>query len=315
MFKSVILSLTLFTLLHSATETNETKKGIYNQLAGEWSVTYTVGKTKYGFDINVSKSYFHNKIDSYVVDISDNKNNTYVCNYNPNSDKVFGKAFEFVCLKKNEYEKDYVNKKFMVFNIYEGEKILMGKMGTLNGNIEGLSYPIIGLKKVDGIAIVVRDIKLNQGWNLVSLPVDVEMQIQTNFEDINSTLSAFPSVPPKGVQYSYVLGDYEEIWIYDKGWIQNPGSITKEQGIWVKMKKNFISTMRGDPYLPSFIELALGWHLMGTGMRIKDINPTDCMDCAIEIVLTYNSENKEWITNPESIEIGDGFWIKKVLKQ
>jgi archaellum component FlaF (FlaF/FlaG flagellin family) len=131
----------------------------------------------------------------------------------------------------------------------------------------------------DNQTIVAKDgnLSLSSDWNLVSLPVDT-----------NATSSDFNALT---------------IWKFNSEWIKNPETIQSGEGFWVKKDTPETISFTGDSYTQDFSNIAQGWNLLGTGEPLSDATEYG-------LIWKYNLSSG-WIKNPETIQSGEGFWLKK----
>jgi|GEM_PF-4766432 len=147
----------------------------------------------------------------------------------------------------------------------------------------------------------IKTLNLKSGWNLASLLVD-------------KTLSYIPEgfFPSQGVEDIEILGDFFVIFIYIDGeWeVYNKNEkklfeLKPQMGFWIKMNSENSITFEGDNYATNISSLSNGWHLLGTGKQLSNIQES----FGFKKVWSY--KNSSWIKNPEKIEAGQGFWLQK----
>jgi len=140
---------------------------------------------------------------------------------------------------------------------------------------------------------VTTTLTLQNGWNLISLPVV-------------ATLSNRQFFAPQEGEYNFdVLGSYSSIYTYtNDNYELNPAQIKEAQGFWINSQENSKNiTFTGKSYIPDIDALSSGWHLLGTANTLT--NP--------KIFYEANSiwiyKDSGWTQNPKSIDSGEGFWI------
>lgn len=131
-------------------------------------------------------------------------------------------------------------------------------------------------------------LSLQAGWNLVALPVDINISRS---------------------EYAHYFNGYEQIYTFSQegGWLKDPQMIHAGEGFWIKMSAAGSYTFSGESY--SIVEkisaLPDGWHLLGTGRSSVIAGFSDIDDD----VWRYQEEH--WDNNPGSIGENSGFWIHK----
>ncbi len=309
MFKKKLLLLFLLILnfLYADLLTiSEKNKNIYDKLIKNWNISYKIGENKFIFDVNVSKAYFNKRVNGYVVDMYESENNKYICSYNLSYLlEDFEKFLEFICIYKDHYQSNNELKKFVTFNVNDSEGILFGRMGTLLSGIEIDNFTIIGSISNGYITQKFAKLEIFKGWNLLSLPVNIK---------IFKNDGTIPPIPQVGTNHYYfdIFGDYDSMWVFkNNSWIHNPLNLEKTEGFWIKSALNLNINLNSRAYFPDLIGLKSGWHLIGTGNSINNLNLIACIGCDIEAIWKYKNINRTWIKNPTIIEAGEGFWIKK----
>jgi len=122
---------------------------------------------------------------------------------------------------------------------------------------------------------------LKEGWNLIANPIDGE--------GLLAELSGM------GAIYIYKNGEWE----------LNPTSVEQNQGIWVYTESAKSIDLLGEEYANNIADFTTGWNLLGAGENIMNASDVYALDAA------YKYENDEWVTNPEMIYQGEGFWIRR----
>jgi len=153
------------------------------------------------------------------------------------------------------------------------------------------------------------ELKLKQGWSLISFPYEKNMFLQTLNKDIIS------------------------VWTYKNGWqaysshpkiaqlllnnnIPVLKKITPSQGVWVYCDTNTTLNLTVTPALKNDINLSAGWNLVGTIEDKTSINQID------PLAIFWKYRDGEWILSKnitvdgaqnfkkfDTISSGEGFWI------
>jgi hypothetical protein len=149
-------------------------------------------------------------------------------------------------------------------------------------------------------------IPLQEGWNLISIPIDPNNNtIQNN---IKPNIDAIYGWNPVTQDWVYLTYEYENWW-------GNLTTIEAGRGYWIHATKKQNLTIEGTtPNNPNIL-LLQGWNLIG----LKTKQPLNTTDIKIEYtelytyyydwvyrVYAYNS----WFGNLNTIEAGKGYWIK-----
>jgi len=147
----------------------------------------------------------------------------------------------------------------------------------------------------------IQEVSLNNGWNLISSPVDADFKTLTSDE-----------APRVNVLNINLIKDVAEtIYVYNnvaKSYIKNPTEILKRSGIWVKTNKEKVIRFVGDaPYIPTLGDYSQGWNLIGTGKDLISYHTTQ----SSVISATWVYQNGLWRKNPNIIKSAQGFWVKK----
>lgn len=162
-----------------------------------------------------------------------------------------------------------------------------GETQEMSKDVEYQLPPLQPTGEIEEIEDTVDDnssktISLNGGWNLVALPTDSGLSDFTKFED------------------------YSVIWKYsNQEWQKNPNSIDSGEGFWILVDEltDRDITFEGSSYSPNLDSLDGTWQLLGTGEVIENIVESE----SIEEAYKYS---RDWIKNPETINSGEGFWVK-----
>ena len=75
-------------------------------------------------------------------------------------------------------------------------------------------------------------------------------------------------------------------------------------GFWINSSETREVVFSGESYSPNLDNLNTGWNLVGTGEKLENLTSISSN------IWKYN-QSTEWIENPTTIEVGEGFWIKK----
>ena len=141
------------------------------------------------------------------------------------------------------------------------------------------------------------EIKLIKGWNLVSIPVDIKF-----------TKIAEGSVPQFGMRDIKELGSYKTLWTFEDNNWSNPTTIKPKTGFWINSLENEKSIyFNENSYQINVNNLSKGWYLLGSGEKLENLHTNS----NIEIVYTYSANLGQWNKNPNIINLGEGFWVKK----
>ncbi|MFH2028120.1 MAG: right-handed parallel beta-helix repeat-containing protein, partial [Nanoarchaeota archaeon] len=150
---------------------------------------------------------------------------------------------------------------------------------------------------IDGLMI-----NLYDGWNLISLPIELEdKKVQSAFYSID--------------------GMYSDVYTYKNGWhrLEQLSNIDKKDGLWIKSNLNIILIIDGNEIKNLTFNLTKGWNLISyPTTETKNIsqlfeNVTD----EFTRILSYSDNN--WLSyipsRPESLNMlkqmqpGYGYWI------
>ncbi len=154
-------------------------------------------------------------------------------------------------------------------------------------NNENFSLSSLSELKIDSNGIYVKDdlsdiesnsLTLNNGWNLISIPISAYIN-----------LDKFKS---------------EKIWSFnDKKWVQNPSFLGYKSGYWAFMKDTNIIHFEGFTYSRDLSNLESNvWHLLGSGVDLTSFEESSTIFVFRENI---------WVKNPKVINKTEGFWIKK----
>ncbi len=138
-------------------------------------------------------------------------------------------------------------------------------------------------------AIKLKTLNLVQGWNLISLPVDIVVN------DIKT------------------LGSYEKLAKFNDGSWSMDSEITdikKSEGFWIKMSSEKEIDFSGYEYAPTATNITAKWNLLGSGKEIE-VEEFKSKN-SINDIYKFDAPNKQWLLTPSTINAGDGFWAKQV---
>ena len=168
------------------------------------------------------------------------------------------------------------------------KKGLDGTGETLIENMRNTTQYLITDKTYQGLSIVWKKydtftFHLNQGWNLISLPLIPET---TTVENL---------FPDYTVAYEYKNGGYLLVSALEPG-----------KGYWIKVPNNSDYTVEGDFFSNDTISLTAGWHLIGaSNQETTPISDTD----SIAVIFQY--ETGAYVVKT-TLEPGLGYWIKMI---
>lgn len=163
-----------------------------------------------------------------------------------------------------------------------------------------------------------KGISLFTGWNLISIPLDL------NNKEITSALFG-------------IEGKYNAVYSYDstsKSWLVHDtngdlfeqsntlSSFELGKAYWIDMKENAVLNFSGGELLTYTIKLVPGWNFVGyPGLTEKALPAVlSTISNNYEIIYGYDSQNKRWmfyspytyggLTNSlDKMEAGKGYWI------
>jgi alpha-tubulin suppressor-like RCC1 family protein len=123
------------------------------------------------------------------------------------------------------------------------------------------------------------DFHLQQGWNLISLPMT-----------------------PSNTALSHMFPDYEAAYAYQNGAYYPVTNILPGKGYWLKIPSQKIYSISGQPFPSYTIDFSNGWHLIGGAYN--EMSPDDE---SIKVIFQYvNGVYKQAFT----LLPGFGYWIK-----
>jgi alpha-tubulin suppressor-like RCC1 family protein len=123
------------------------------------------------------------------------------------------------------------------------------------------------------------DFHLNQGWNLISLPLT-----------------------PSNTDLSQLFQDYEAAYGYKNGAYNPVTSFIPGEGYWLKIPSQKVYTISGQPYHSYTTDFFDGWHLIGA--PTNGITPDDM---SIKVIFRYVNGGYE---QAFTLLPGFGYWIK-----
>ena len=143
------------------------------------------------------------------------------------------------------------------------------------------------------------NLQLTKGWNLVgNLSKTPIKKLGDNTYDI---------LPNQNFLDIDLYSKASSIWIYLNGvWYNRPNYIDPAQGMWINVKEDIKLPFYGKGNNPNLNGLLKGWHLLGTGAELDNLEPYE-----FKRVIKYDNEKKEMIEEPKSIQAGEGFMIYK----
>jgi len=177
--------------------------------------------------------------------------------------------------------------------------------------------------KTKGICVenpnVERNIYLQKRWNLVSIPVVKDVDIESFNKKEIRTVWAWRNGKWQAwcqeEKFREVLEDYG----IDLLKCLKPG-----EGFWVKSKDNLTLEFVGKPYGLEILNFSQGWNLCGIGNRIDVTSLKDAIGSGIFVIWKWNNGDWQvWSPNRDLllllqafgfdkfdfIESGEGFWI------
>ena len=172
----------------------------------------------------------------------------------------------------------------------------------------------------DLILIIIYDLPLYTGWNLISLPIQPE---DTNIENLLTGLSG-----QIVVWYYNASGD--EWTVYDTNapfpWLNTLHNMDYGKAYWLKSTINQILTAQGNIVTDYTIGLKPGWNFVGYNMS-TGIMPSPISGLTTPIVAwAYHTAEDEWevydteapfpwLNTLTNMTAGKGYWIKSSIEQ
>jgi PKD repeat protein len=179
----------------------------------------------------------------------------------------------------SQYETTITNDTFNLNPTENGEYDLTFFVEDSSGNIEYIDESFTYTQGADITNATSKT--LASGWNLIGNP-------QTT------------SYSPTSIENASV------IWLYSSsGWTSNPDTVDACQGFWVKATQETKATFTDSGCTTDTNSLSSGWSLLGAGETLND--PKE--QYKAEVVWSYS--NNTWNKDPETIEAGSGFWVKR----
>jgi hypothetical protein len=151
----------------------------------------------------------------------------------------------------------------------------------IDGDFRDPERPDIG---ADEFAIV--QVSLNQGWNMVSVPVIVP--------DFHTT-TLFPGTTTS--VFAYLGGSYSAQSI-----------LANRLGYWVKYGGSSVVTMTGDPISPDTIHCTLGWNLIGSISYPVLVSSIASIPGGL-VTSPFFEYNLSY-TSADTIQPGKAYWVK-----
>lgn len=139
-----------------------------------------------------------------------------------------------------------------------------------------MKYILMILMMVNYLVASSFELEIKKGWNLLAVPIEKSIELSQ-------------------------MGEFNQIWVYENGWIKEPSTIKYGVGFWLKSDNSYSITFEGNSYEVDFSNLRDGWNLLGAGV---DLN---LGEFNFEKSLSYENS---WIENPPFIKRGSGFWVK-----
>ena len=199
--------------------------------------------------------------------------------------------------------------------MYSGEYDITFYVEDVNGLVytRSQSVNVEGQEKYNPNKKTTKIVALNTGWNLISLPVDINI----SYDKLNSTFPTAYSI------WKYKNNKWQ---LYIKKYIATPfdkiTSIQKAQGFWINSTSDANLTFSGISYDTNITTFRNGWYLLGAG---NDVNVSSLVtqNTYIQIIWTYEDGWKAYspnsaimslivasdITPLKSIKQGQGFWL------
>jgi PKD repeat protein/pimeloyl-ACP methyl ester carboxylesterase len=123
------------------------------------------------------------------------------------------------------------------------------------------------------------DFHLNQGWNLISLPVT-----------------------PSNTALSHLFPDYEAAYEYKNGAYLSVNNIVPGKGYWLKVPSEKGYSISGQPFSSWTIDSVNGWHLVGSPHN--GVSPDDM---SVRVIFRYLNGAYEQVF---TLLPGFGYWVK-----
>jgi hypothetical protein len=183
-------------------------------------------------------------------------------------------------------EKQYFNGRRTITLILGGAKIM--RAGIEEEMIKHIEYELTPSTSTttnneNNLTKIYNNSYLNiqKGWNLISNPIDKELDIATTFK--------------------YATQNYR----YSGNWIKDSKTLKQNEGLWIKYENNISENIEGNSYYSDFANITNSWNLLGAG---RDVSLNELNN--FSEVWAYDSKVKTWAKNPPTIYRGYGFWAK-----
>lgn len=136
------------------------------------------------------------------------------------------------------------------------------------------------------------ELKLAEGWNLISIPCTPQSNSVTSvLQDISGNYSI----------QTYDSNDQLDHWKSYKsglpGWVdQDMNSINTSKGYWIRLFNSMTLHVNGTITLPTTVPLAPGWNLAGypTNQSQTPLEAFASINTSIRLVYAYNSTDTSW---------------------
>ena len=171
------------------------------------------------------------------------------------------------------------------FQLYDG---VTG--GTkINIDMKNVGSVIINDNTVKSLVIahtftVNRDISLQKGWNLVSVPVGLKSW---------NTGQIFPG--------------YISAYSYDGGY-QSANTISHGKGYWVNFPNSGTTNLTGEPFASDTFAVAAGWNLIGS--TFSSVSTSSIQQVPNSIVASYFFSYSNGYKMTTTVAPGQGIWVK-----
>ncbi len=171
------------------------------------------------------------------------------------------------------------------FHLYDA-----GTGGTkLNVDMAGQSTVTITDNTVKSLTIVhtftvSRNVSLQSGWNLVSIPVGVKSW------DVSKIFPAYVSA------YSYAGG------------YQSASTLAHGTGYWVNYPNSGTAALTGEPFASDTFAVVSGWNLIGS--TFSTVATASIQQIPASIVSSYFFSYSNGYKSTTSISSGQGVWVK-----
>lgn len=133
--------------------------------------------------------------------------------------------------------------------------------------------------------ITCKEIQINEGWNLVSVPLS---------SNIYSPSIIFPDAV--SLAYTYSDGYYVS------------DSLVPGKGYWLKFPSNQLSPICGNIITTNALNLKAGWNLIGVFDKNVNVNSITSSPPGIILTPFYGFENGYF--TPNTLQTGKGYWVK-----